>query len=278
MDVDVAIGAVGDLARRDRAREPGGSAGVGRLEQLKLLGRGARCGNDRQRRLAPEPRRHVPVEISRLAVRPGHPREQPVGGEAGQGGQVGRQAGGVLVLLGARVQVQVHVGQRVPGDELDRGVGGRAAVATGEGAGERGHGDRDDQSDEGDEAQRDRQAPARVDVEREPEPARAASSRAREPCARARQPSDGADRAGEHAAAAPQPLAESIQQLPYGRQPGHHPRFSGFGTNLMMSGTPSSPYASRIRFSRWNAHSREIRRRSLTWIAKRGGRRPTCAA
>ena len=46
----------------------------------------------------------------------------------------------------------------------------------------------------------------------------------------------------------------------------------------MMSGTPQSEYASRKRFSRWNAQSREIRRRSFTWMAKRGGRRSICAA
>ena len=107
-------------------------------------------------------------------MRPGQPREQLPGPKARERGEAPGQVRRVLVLRGVRVQAQVHVGKRVTGDEVDRVIGRRAAIAARERAGKRRDRDRDDQDDDGDEARDDRESTTGVDAEGEPELAHAA--------------------------------------------------------------------------------------------------------
>ena len=83
----------------------------------------------------------------------------------------------LVVLLGVGVGVQVRVGQRVLGDELDRVVGRRARVAARRLAGSAGTASDHDEGQGHDDASHQREALPGLDREAEPEPPRPPSDR-----------------------------------------------------------------------------------------------------
>ena len=175
------------------------------------------------------------------------------------------------VLAGAGIGVEVRVGERVGGHQVHRVVARRrnrrrralrtaaAGMAT----------SADQRHDRRDRAERDHPAPG---VDRQAEPAVPGSAR-------------GQPRAGRVDARHPRSRSG---------QPRHEGVHSGIDSRLMRVRGHPGPRAgaarvghvldhqrdalaarspARSRFSRWNAQSRVIRPRSLTWIANRGGRR-----
>ena len=237
----------------DRRGVTTGAVGVGGLDQHDA-GRAPAGAEQGEGRLAAEPGPDLGLEARRAPGGPGNQREPPPDDlpaeQRRRAGHPCREA----ELLVAGLEVRVHVGERLARDQVGGVVGGRAALAGGELAGQ----PRDDHD------QQHRDADGRAGGEQQ-----APAGARREPSPRARDPLAGrADRAsgsptgderevGDRIAQVAEPAADRPRP-PRRRDRAHRApsrsprrRRARFGTRSMISGTPSSPKRSRSRFSRW---------------------------
>ena len=108
------VGRRARAAGRDRIGELARRVVVAGLEQLDLLARAAGGGDDRQRRLAAEPGLDVALEVGRGAVRPRQLGQRQGDRLFRDPGDALEDLGGLLVLLGVGVDVQVQRRQARP--------------------------------------------------------------------------------------------------------------------------------------------------------------------